>query len=184
MDNKLLSCQILNLCICQRLELAISMRSKGHRDTKIFFSLESLLNHWQGRTGTHLLILMEIPALRPDGERTGTTDLNAFWCQIFIPLILPMSIMVTEPSMTGILVPLVNISLPLCCWPLCLHPCGPACGLIANKRILLLTSSSGGQLPGEFQLFHQLSLSTFIQCCFIYTLWKLPIALSCLITLP
>lgn len=42
------------------------------------------------------------------GERTGTTDLNGFWCQISVPQILLMSIMVTEPSMIGILVPLVN----------------------------------------------------------------------------
>lgn len=63
-DNKLLSWEILNLCICQRLELDISMCSKGHRDTKIFFILESQLNPWQGKTGTHFLTPVEIWAFQ------------------------------------------------------------------------------------------------------------------------
>lgn len=40
------------------------MRSKGHRDAKIFFILEHLLNHWQGRTGTHFLIPVKISAFQ------------------------------------------------------------------------------------------------------------------------
>lgn len=44
------------------------------------------------------LMPVEILTLHPGGERTETTDLSEFCCQIFILQILLMSIMVIEPS--------------------------------------------------------------------------------------